>query len=212
LSGWRYTTLRTPMPIRRVLAGLSAAAALTAVLAQAPTATTRAAGPAVCGATTLQGTIVFKDGKLSCGPPQPLSLREDLGAKAKTGRSGTPILSFATLTDFQLADEESPLRGEFLDKCGDIQTKAAFRWNDALLPALLNSEIQAVNRIARGPVTGRPFDFAIQLGDASENQQYNEVRDFIDALRERLGVSAAPAASTGEDRDNLLATAAAATR
>jgi len=152
------------------------------VLAQAPPATTSAAGPLMCGPTTLHGTIVYKDGKLTCGPAQPLKLREDLGAKAKAGRHGTPILSFAALTDFQLPDEESPLRGEFLDKCTKHPADAAFRWNDTLLPALLNSHVQAVNRLQRGPVTGRAFDFAIQLGDASENQQYNEVRDFIDLL------------------------------
>lgn len=173
-------TLRASLPLRRFAAGVFATAALSAVLGQTHGAVT--AVPAICGATTLQGTIVFKDGTLTCGPGQPLKLREDLGTKAKAGRAGTPILSIAALTDFQLPDEESPLRGEFLDKCTPHKADAAFRWNDALLPALLNAEIQAVNRLARGPVTGRPFDFAVQLGDAAENQQYNEVRDFIDLL------------------------------
>ncbi|HVL90256.1 MAG TPA: hypothetical protein VM841_08490 [Actinomycetota bacterium] len=167
---------------RRLAAGVLATLALSAVLGQSPPATTRAVGPQTCGPTTLHGTIVYKDGKLVCGPGQPLKLREDLGTKAKPGRRGTPILSFAALTDFQLPDEESPLRGEFFDKCTTHELDAAFRWNDTLLPHLLNSHIQAVNRMQRGPVTGRPFDFAVQLGDAAENQQYNEVRAFIDLL------------------------------
>lgn len=156
--------------------------ALSAVLGRPDPATTLAAGPQICGPTTLNGTIVYKDGTLVCGPGQPLKLREDLGTKAKAGRRGTPILSLAALTDFQLPDEESPLRGEFFDKCSNHPADGAFRWNDTLLPALLNSHVQAINRLQRGPVTGRAFDFAIQLGDAAELAQYNEVRDFIDLL------------------------------
>ncbi|MGH2830565.1 MAG: hypothetical protein ACRDJM_08770 [Actinomycetota bacterium] len=167
--------------IRRFAAGAFAAAALLAVLVQGRPATTITARAQRCGLTTLDGTIVFKDGTLRCGPGEALRLRQEL-AKAKPARRGTAIASFVALTDFQLPDEESPLRGEFLDKCGDHPAKAAFRWNDALLPALLNSEVDAANRIGAGPVTGRPFDFAVQLGDASENQQYNEVRAFIDLL------------------------------
>jgi 3',5'-cyclic AMP phosphodiesterase CpdA len=51
-----------------------------------------------------------------------------------------------------------------------------------MVPHLVNSNIIAANQIAAGPITGRPFDFGIQLGDAADNTQRNEVRWFIDLL------------------------------
>lgn len=139
--------------------------------------------PAACGVTTLQSRVVAsEDGKLSCGPGQPLAVREDLAKAKSTPRRPTPVLSFAALTDFQLMDEESPLRGEWADKCETHPAKAAFRFNETMIPELLNAEIRAINEMGAGPLTGRPFDFAVQLGDAADNQQLNEVRTFIDLL------------------------------
>ncbi len=140
----------------------------------------------ICGPTTLQGQVVAdpdKPGMLKCGPGQPIVVREEL-AKGKDGRAARrdALTSFVAMTDFQLADEESPLRAEFLDKCSDNPAKAAFRWQETLVPELINSHIRAANAIAQGPVTGRPFDFAVQLGDAADNQQWNEVRWFITLL------------------------------
>jgi metallophosphoesterase (TIGR03767 family) len=84
--------------------------------------------------------------------------------------------------DFQLADEESVIRGPWADKCDQVPTKSAFRPQETMVPHLINSNIRAANAIAAGPVTGRPFDFGIQLGDAADNTQRNEVRWFIDLL------------------------------
>jgi metallophosphoesterase (TIGR03767 family) len=163
---------------RRVLAAVAIAAAVVAVAFPV----TPVQAPRRCAVTTLSGSIVFDDGDLKCGPGRALVVRDDLTKAKRANRTPDPLLSFVALTDFQLPDEESPLRGDFLDKCGDHPANSAFRWNDTMLPHLINSMVRAANDIKAGPETGRPFDFAVQLGDAAENQQFNEVRMFIDLL------------------------------
>jgi metallophosphoesterase (TIGR03767 family) len=148
-----------------------------------------AAGSAAldCGPTTLQGTVVDAnaDGILECGPGRPLVVREEL-AQASRSRFGrrAPLTTFFSLADFQFADEESPLRGEWADKCGDPPTESAFRPHETMVGQMMNAHVLAANRIAAGgsPVLGRPFDFAVALGDLADNQHYNETRFFIDLL------------------------------
>lgn len=177
--------LMRPSLLRRAFAAAAfGLAGLTAVLP--PGAVATATAPPVCGLTTLTGTIAedrAHPGTLTCGPGRPMLVREDL-AGAKDGRHALrdALTSFVAFADFQLADEESPLRAEFLDKCANHPTQAAFRWQETMIPQLINAHVRAANAIARGPVTGRDFDFAVQLGDASDNQQWNEVRWFVTLL------------------------------
>ena len=136
--------------------------------------------------TTLDRTIVDLngDGRLEYAAGEPILVRQEL-AKAKDGRETrrAALTSFVGFTDFQLADEESPLRGPFTDLCTPPPpTSAAFRPQETMVPHLINSNIRAANAIAAGPITGRPFDFGIQLGDAADNAQRNETRWFIDLL------------------------------
>jgi metallophosphoesterase (TIGR03767 family) len=162
----------------RRLAFIAAAGAVAASLAFSP-----AADP---GVTTLQRTILDLngDGRLEYAAGEPPTVRTELGAAAQAGREARrrALLSLVGFTDFQLADEESVARGPWADKCGQVPTKSAFRPQEAMVPHLINSNIRAANAIAAGPVTGRPFDFGIQLGDAADNTQRNEVRWFIDLL------------------------------
>src|SRR5262245_14933084 len=67
------------------------------------------------------------------GPGDPITVRTDL-ATPKAGREQrrTSITYFAQLSDFQLADEESPARVEMLDQTNSVFS-AAWRPQEALM-------------------------------------------------------------------------------
>jgi metallophosphoesterase (TIGR03767 family) len=132
----------------------------------------------------LDATIeIGDDGILTCAEDQPIVVRDDL-AKPKAGRAKTrrEIATFFTIADVQLADEESPARGEWADKCEEHPLSAAFRPQEAMVPHLMNAHVLAANEIAKvgGPVLKGGFNFAVMLGDLADNQQYNELRAIID--------------------------------
>ena len=172
--------------MKRTLASVMSVA-LVAGLALVASPTGVAQTPAeVCGLTTLEATIhIGEDGRLECGPGQPIVVREDL-AGAKGGRQGRrqSLLSFLSIADVQLADEESPVRGEWADKCPPDSPIADSAWrpHETMVPHLMNAHVRAANLIAQAgsPVLGSPFDFVIGLGDLADNQQYNEIRWIID--------------------------------
>jgi uncharacterized repeat protein (TIGR01451 family) len=94
----------------------------------------------------------------------------------------------AQLTDFQLADEESPARVEFLDH----GPSSAWRPSEAFAPFVIDYSIRQVNLFAdASPVkqndgNGAPMDFALMTGDQADNQQRNEtiwVRELLEGGR-----------------------------
>ena len=160
--------------------------ALTAVAAGLIPATAQTAEPADCGTTTLDASLVLgANGVLECGPAETITVREELAAasadRAATRRS---LGTFATLADLQWADEESPLRGEWADKCPPDSpiSDSAWRPQETMVGHLANSHVEAVNRIASTgtPILGQPLDLVLTLGDLADNQQWNEIRYFID--------------------------------
>jgi metallophosphoesterase (TIGR03767 family) len=137
-----------------------------------------------CAPTTLGSRVTDRnaDGALDCGPGETLKVREELaraGADRSAGRSH--LSSYINLADFQLPDEESPLRGEWLDKCTDQPAKGAFRPQETLLPHLIDAHVSAANRLiaSGGPVLREPMEFSFLLGDLAENQHFNEVEWVI---------------------------------
>ncbi|MFL5845007.1 MAG: TIGR03767 family metallophosphoesterase [Solirubrobacteraceae bacterium] len=120
-------------------------------------------------------------GRLLFGPGWKRVVRSDLAA-AKAGREKrrTSMLYFAQLTDFQLADEESPARVESLDQPNTPFT-AAWRPQEALEPFTIDQAIRQVNRFAgRSPLAARKrrhakLALALLTGDNADNQQRNEV-------------------------------------
>jgi hypothetical protein len=163
--------------------------ALVVVAASVAVAPTSAAGAATnpLGLTTLEQRIV-PDGapgfdQLAVGPGEPYGVREDGFGTAQAGREKRRIelAYFGQVSDFQLADEESPARVEFVDPAGS-PVEAAFRPWEALQAFIDDAMIRQLNSFApagAAPVAAadgsRPaMDFTIDTGDSADSQQLNE--------------------------------------
>jgi metallophosphoesterase (TIGR03767 family) len=121
------------------------------------------------------------------GPGAARVVRGLATATPLAGRAGRrrSISYFAQLTDFQLADEESPARVEFADR----GPNSAHRPHEAFHPWGIDYGFRQINEFtAASPhrqQAGRraAMDLALLTGDQSDNQQYNEtvwVRQLIE--------------------------------
>ena len=166
---------------RRAPLAAAAAAALLAIGAAAAQAATD-----TFGKTTVEQRIVPGAGEfhaLTLGPGEPYVVRDGVGTAPRAGRSArrVSLAYFGQLSDFQLADEESPARVEFLDPAGP-PVDAAWRPWEALNPQIDDAEIRQINAfaaastVAAGDGSHRPMDLVINTGDSADNQQLNETR------------------------------------
>ncbi len=139
--------------------------------------------------------------RLRMGPGWRRVVRDGLGAEARAGRSvrRRSLVYFAQLSDFQLADEESPLRVETLDIPG-TPFVSAWRPQEAMVPHTVDQVVRQVNRFTTSPIRtqrrrprrGRkgtprrveraPLSMAITTGDSADNQQRNEVEWVVRLL------------------------------
>jgi metallophosphoesterase (TIGR03767 family) len=112
---------------------------------------------------------------LRTGPGEGFTVREGIGAGPAAGREKTrrSLAFFAQLSDFQLADEESPARVEALDPLGP-PVESAHRPQEALIPQMVDQSIRQVNALKKSRVTGAPLQFAVLTGDNADSQQRNE--------------------------------------
>ena len=121
------------------------------------------------------------------GPGAPRLVRTLPTASALAGRQDRrrSLAYFAQLTDFQLADEESPARVEFADRGAN----SAFRPQEAFSPWAIDFSFRQLNQFtAASPHVQAggaraPMDLALVTGDQSDNQQHNEtewVRQLIE--------------------------------
>jgi hypothetical protein len=147
------------------------------------------------GLSTLDQTIVkgarVRSGtkgsyyRLAPGPGEPWIVREDLGrASAAPIQSATSVVHF---TDIHLVDAQSPARVEFLDRFADQQCESfplnsAQRPQETLTLQVLESMIRRARSIGRGPASKTRFRFAVSTGDNIDNEQFNELRWFIDLM------------------------------
>jgi 3',5'-cyclic AMP phosphodiesterase CpdA len=125
------------------------------------------------------------------------------GADRATKR--TSLAYFGQLTDFQLADEESPARVEFLDPIGGAFT-ASWRPSESLNPQEENSMIEQMNAfaqnapVAAGDGSKPAMDFVMNTGDIADSQQYNEVlwnRQLLEGSMVNPGSGIDPTSSIG---------------
>jgi len=124
---------------------------------------------------------------LKLGGGEPYTVREELGASGAASRAEkrTALVYFGQLSDFQLADEESPARLEVIDPLSsplNLPFGAAWRPWEALEPQLDDAMIRQFNRFAAAsPISEaggghRSMDFTIDTGDSADNQQLNETQ------------------------------------
>jgi len=121
---------------------------------------------------------------LQLGEGEPYTVREELASAAPNrAEKRTSLVYFGQLSDFQLADEESPARLEIIDPLAtplNLPFGAAWRPWEALEPQIDDSMIRQIDQlsgaspVADGNGSRRPMDFTVDTGDSADNQQLNE--------------------------------------
>ncbi len=167
---------------RRILLLTTVVCLVVGVLSGAPASSDDDNG-SIGGKTTIARTIqdLNQDNLLEFAPGEPYRV---INAPKSFRPPRRSLLNFLQMTDFQIIDEESPGRVEFLDQTqrGPFDPfAAAYRPQDTLTAQITEAMVRAV-RNAVSPITGVRLKFTILTGDNADSQQYNETRWFIDVL------------------------------
>jgi metallophosphoesterase (TIGR03767 family) len=152
----------------------------------------------LAGRTTVQQRVGGGDPSqsfqfLGQKPGEPHFVRQErLGSLvADRARRRRSLLYFAQLSDFQLADEESPARVEFVDLTANPPSTSVFsaaqRPQEALVAQAAEASIRQVNRFLASPVaqagnTRAKLALSIFTGDLADSQQLNEARGVLGLL------------------------------
>ena len=124
------------------------------------------------------------DNLLEYGAGEGYIVREDL-ARANPNREETRRRVFSPiiqLSDFQLADEESPARIEGIDAIGgEVDVNGAYRPQESLMSQTVDAAVRSVNKV-KSPVTRRTPKLTLVSGDNVDSQQQNETELYIDIL------------------------------
>jgi uncharacterized repeat protein (TIGR01451 family) len=131
-------------------------------------------GYANLGSQAVNDSYVVRDGVGEANPDIP---------DAQPGRENRrrSLNYVGQLTDFQLADEESPARVEFLDQDPSGFAASAWRPQEALQPFIIDWSIRQMNLFAgaspvqQGDGSRAAMDFALITGDQADNMQRNEI-------------------------------------
>ena len=169
---------------------LAASLATVAVLVAATTASAPAASleKTTTSYATIGGDPAAPYSGLKLLPGSKRVVRDDLGAAPQRRRLARrrSLIYFAQLSDFQLADEESPVRAEVLDLANSAFT-SAWRPQEALAPHTVDEAIRQVNRFDQSPIRNRTrrrarMALTITTGDSADSQQINEVQWVVRLL------------------------------
>lgn len=86
------------------------------------------------------------------------------------------LLSFFAMTDIHISDKESPTQCIYFGYQGG--NSSAYSAIKLYTTQVLDAAVQTVNALHKK----NTFDFGISLGDDCDNNQYNELRWFVDVL------------------------------
>ena len=131
-------------------------------------------GYATLDSQPVTASYVVRDGAGEANPAIP---------DAQAGREDRrrSLSYFGQLTDFQLADEESPARVEFTEQEPSGFAASAWRPQEALQPFIIDWSIRQMNLFAgaspvqQGDGDRAAMDFTLLTGDQADNMQRNEI-------------------------------------
>lgn len=106
----------------------------------------------------------------------PIRVRNELAGGEIPANKGTTLLSFATISDIHITDEEFPLQVIALGYLTPFHS--AYSPVSMFTTQVLNAAVRTINDINKTD----GVDLVLSLGDAVNNAQYNELRWFIDVL------------------------------
>ena len=168
-----------------------AGVAIVTVVALAAVGTTAFAHDTT-GRSTLEQTLTGPDPDgpsfefLETGKGESYVVRDEL-ADPKSGRGDRrkSLAYFGQITDFQLADEESPARVEAADAIPPFDS--AWRPQEAFLAHQVDYTIRQLNRFDESPVrqgNGKRAELlnAVMTGDLADSQQLNETEWVVQLL------------------------------
>ncbi len=121
----------------------------------------------------------FLYSKWDTGPGLNLDRRTDF-APGNTASSAASLLTFFTITDIHIADKESPAQSNYIGWSASYGSGLSSAYSPVILSTthVLDAAVQTINALHKK----KPFDFGISLGDTCNNNQYNELRWYIDVL------------------------------
>lgn len=117
----------------------------------------------------------------------PLLARSDLlPTNPAPATNRTPLVAFAHLTDIHIVDAASPGHPAFVRQYpggfAGADFTSGFRPQETLTTHVVDTMIRRLNAIGGGPVSGRPFDFAISTGDNADSRGCHEQRQLLTAF------------------------------
>ena len=118
--------------------------------------------------------------KLAYGPGEPRLRREELAPSPPAGAGpGSSLLRLAHVTDFQVADVQSPARFEFCERLrglsGSENYVPACRPQESMAPHAVAAMVRTLNSLPPSAETGAELDLALCTGDTLDNAQQNEL-------------------------------------
>jgi metallophosphoesterase (TIGR03768 family) len=118
------------------------------------------------------------------GNPQPYDKRTELAPSYEGAPNAARLLSFFAISDIHITDKESPAQPIYPGWSAQFGPSSAGLFVSSYSPIILSTPhvLDAVVQTVNALHEETPFDFGISLGDNINNNQYNELRWFIDVL------------------------------